>query len=93
MADNVTRLPGARKRKVRNGIALRSDGNVEILKTTSSVPTPPERVLCDAADTGLTDAIVIGWDLNGEFYYNGSMPDGADALWLLQLAKDGLFGR
>lgn len=33
------------------------------------------------------DVIVIGWDRDGDFYYNSNIDDGQVVLWLLELAK------
>jgi hypothetical protein len=47
---------------------------------------PPERVL-EAAIGKVTDAIVIGWDNDGEFYFASSKAGGPEVLWLLKLAE------
>lgn len=88
--DKVVPLPGAKKRKVKNQPAIKEDGNVRILQTVSTLDLPVERVLQGAADTGLTDAVVVGWDLNGDFYFNGTMASGPETLWLLALAQKSL---
>jgi hypothetical protein len=85
--DKVVPLPGARKRRRNQRPAIKDEGNVTILPLVTSLDIPVERVLQGAADTGLTDALVIGWDLNGEFYFSGSMASGPEALWLLGLAE------
>lgn len=54
-------------------------------QTRLDMPVP--KVLATAAGKGLSQAIVIGWDRNGEFYFVSSSPDGPKALWLLENAK------
>ena len=49
--------------------------------------TPAARVLTTASDASLQTAIVIGWDSTGEFYFASSAADGAEVLWLIELAK------
>lgn len=53
---------------------------------------PPERILTKALSKGLTDCIVIGRTKDGDLYFAGSMADGGDALWLMELAKKDLLG-
>lgn len=33
------------------------------------------------------DVVIIGWDKEGEFYYNSNIDDGKAVLWLLELTK------
>lgn len=88
----VVPLPGARKRKVKNKPAIREEGNVSILQPpVSYVDIPPERVLQQAADHGLTDVLVIGWDLEGELYTHTTTASGPEVNWLLDIAKQKLF--
>ena len=46
----------------------------------------PETVL-EAALDKLQDAVVIGYDKEGEFYFASSKASGPEVLWLLELAK------
>ena len=62
-------------------------GEVIIMEGVTRVDLNPERVLDAAIDVGLTDAIVIGWDKEGELYFASSIAGGADVLWLLEKAK------
>jgi hypothetical protein len=66
--------------------------NVVEFSGVTKLDIPAERVITKAAKAGLTDVLVIGYDADGEFYFAGSMADGGDALWLLELAKRRLFG-
>jgi hypothetical protein len=85
---NVFRLLKGRKpRKRVNGVAIRDEGNVTILRQVTRLDLPVERVLHGALDNGLSDAVVIGWDKNGDFYFAATYADGANVLWLLELAK------
>ena len=62
-------------------------GEVIIMEGVTRVDLNPERVLDAAIDVGLTDAIVIGWDKEGELYFASSIAGGADVLWLLEKSK------
>lgn len=53
---------------------------------------PPEQVLLDSISRNLTDCIVIGRTKEGDLFFAGSMADGGDALWLMELAKKDLLG-
>ena len=46
----------------------------------------PETVLESALEK-LQDAVVIGYDKEGEFYFASSKASGPEVLWLLELAK------
>lgn len=48
---------------------------------------PPERVLGAAADACPEHVVVLGWDAEGEFYATSTFADGAELLWLLEIAK------
>ena len=62
-------------------------GEVVLMGGVTRLDLPPERVLEAAITVGLTDAIVIGWDKEGELYFASSIAGGADVLWLLEKAK------
>lgn len=44
----------------------------------------------NAKEAGLTSAIILGWDEDGDIYFAASMADGGDALWLIEKAKRAL---
>jgi tryptophanyl-tRNA synthetase len=48
---------------------------------------PAERILRKATENNLSEAIVIGLDQDGNLYFASSNADGADVLWLIELAK------
>lgn len=64
-----------------------SDSNVVVLKTTTRLDLPPERVLQQAMDAGLTEVVVIGLDPAGNFWFASSKSNGGDVLWHLEIAK------
>lgn len=85
---NVTRLPTAAKRKVRNTRpAVENEGNVEIIHMVSSVDIPPGRVLDRALAADLKDVVVIGTDKDGNFYFASSIAGAEPVVWLLERAK------
>ncbi len=53
--------------------------------TRLDIPVP--RILKAARQAKLTDAVVIGFDRDGEFYFASSKADGGAVLWLMELAK------
>jgi hypothetical protein len=53
----------------------------------TKLDVPAARVLKAATDADMQTAIVIGWDSTGEFYFASSAADGAEVLWLIELAK------
>ena len=61
------------------------------IKKLEPRPTSPvAKVLAMAAGSKLQTAIVIGWDDNGDLYFDSSEPDGAEVNWLLDQAKKDL---
>ena len=65
---------------------------VAILPVITTLDVPTQRILQGALDSEMKAAVVIGYDKDGEFYFASSQADGADVLWLLELAKKKLFG-
>lgn len=61
-------------------------GNVIELPGVTDKDSSVAQVLTMATDANLTDAIVLGYDADGEFYFRSTKADGGDVLWLLQLA-------
>lgn len=64
-----------------------SDDNVVDLPVITKLNRLPERVLNAALESDLEDVVIIGYDKDGEFYFASSVADGAEANWLLDLAK------
>lgn len=87
--SKVTRLPTAKRRPVRNRIAMLdgSDGNVSVIDMPSRLPCPPERVLHAAKSVGLEQVLVVGIDPDGDLYFAGSVPERGETLLLLERAK------
>jgi hypothetical protein len=61
--------------------------NIEYLNVVTRIDMPAERVLKGALEAGVTDAVICGWDAEGAFYFASNKADGAEVLWLLELAK------
>ena len=90
MDDKVTPFPKTRKPKGRSRRAKpASKGTVHILRPPMG--TAAKRVLREAQDAGLKEAVVMGWDADGHFYHRSSVSNGPDVLWLLHLAQRDLF--
>lgn len=62
-------------------------GNVVRFTGVTKLDLPADRILDGAQAAALQGAVVVGYDDDGEFYFASSYADGADALWLLELAK------
>lgn len=61
--------------------------NVVILPVVTRLGIPAERILNSALEEDLNSAIVIGRTRDGDIYFASSMPDGPEALWLLEKVK------
>jgi hypothetical protein len=46
-----------------------------------------DQVLTRAQESSLSDAMVLGVREDGTLYFETSIPDGAEAVWLLEKAK------
>jgi hypothetical protein len=57
--------------------------NVVDLPVITKLKLDPQRVLARAAEAGLTDVVILGYDKDGKEYFVSSMPDGGDVLWLV----------
>jgi hypothetical protein len=62
-------------------------GEVVNLDQITRLDLPPERVLNGALAKDLDVAIVVGITKEGEFYFSGSLADGSETLWWLEIAK------
>lgn len=51
----------------------------------------PDRALEGAAEYGLTEVVVIGFDADGDFFFASSQADSAEVLYFLEKAKHKLF--
>lgn len=61
-------------------------GDVILLDCATRLPIPPDRVLQQAIDAGVNNAIVIGLH-NGHLYFASSLPNIGDVLLLLKSAE------
>lgn len=61
--------------------------NVIILPVTTRLNVPFERIAYNALENELPEGFIIGWDKEGKFYFESSIADGGDVLWLLELTK------
>jgi len=61
--------------------------NIVIFNGITSLDYEPEQILNAAIEKGLSQAVVIGYDEDGEFYFSSSLADGGDVIWLLEMAK------
>jgi hypothetical protein len=62
-----------------------------------SLPAPErgstvEDLLSRAVDRDLTDALVLGYDTDGDFVYLSSAMTRAEALYLVELARNRIMG-
>lgn len=61
--------------------------NVVLFPGITTLDIEPQRVIDSAAEAGLTDVVVLGYDKNGDEYFASSVADGAEVLWLLERLK------
>lgn len=64
--------------------------NVVVLPVVTRLDCPPDRILDAAKEAKLTEATVIGYDENGDFYFASSKANGPEVLWALEQAKKAL---
>ena len=64
-----------------------SEDNVVELDMVTRLDIPVERVLNGAMKADLNNVFVVGWDQDGDLYTASSIADGAELLWMLELAK------
>lgn len=69
------------------GLSSIPEDNVVILNMVTRLDLPVERVIKGAQETNLKSVVVVGWDKNGDLYFASSKADGAEVLWLLEVAK------
>ena len=60
----------------------------QLLKLIPETDQNPKKVLAEAAEEGLTDVIVLGWDKDGSMSIKTCCKDGPSMLWLLEQARD-----
>ena len=68
---------------------IKSQKNPKVvnLSTITSLDIPADRVIAGAIENGLKSIIIVGVDLDDDFYFASSIADGADVLWWLEVAK------
>lgn len=64
-----------------------SEDNVVMYRGVTKLDLNPERVLRAALDASLKDAVIIGFDEDGDFYFASSKADGGLVIYLLEMAK------
>lgn len=62
------------------------DEKVVIFPGVTSLPIPADRVL-DNTPRDLQTVVIVGYDKDGGFYFSSSEPNGAEVLWLFEVAK------
>jgi len=60
-------------------------GDVTEFRGTTRLDIPANRVL-DNAPRDMDTVIIVGFDADGDFYFASNKADGADVMWLLQVA-------
>jgi len=68
-------------------VVVHKKNNVEYLDTVTRFDIEPSRILASALESGMSVAVVIGYDNDGQFYFSSSTADGGNALWLMAIAK------
>ena len=57
------------------------------LNCVTTLDIPPDRVLSAAIEAGMTEAVVVGLDADGNSYFASSVADAGTVLWHLERAK------
>lgn len=66
-------------------------GDVVSLNIITTQKSRPDGVIEGAAEYGLTDVVILGFDKNGEFYFASSYADTGSVIYFLEKAKHELF--
>lgn len=69
---------------------MKNDEKILWFSGNTSLDIPAKRVLKTAKEHGLRDVIVIGNDMEGDFYFAGSPGDAREVLWMLARAQKSL---
>ena len=62
-------------------------GEVIHLNMVTRNDRTPDQVLDAAKDCGLTQVVVLGYDVDGHEYTASSAADGGDVMWLIERCK------
>lgn len=66
---------------------MKRPSNVTNLRRITTVPIPASRVLTGALERNLSEAVIIGWDEDGEFYFSSTHSAVGGVLVLMESAK------
>jgi hypothetical protein len=61
--------------------------NVVILPVVTTLDIPAERILTQAIEADLKEAMIIGTSKDGSFFFAATFGDGGNVLWLLEKAR------
>ena len=61
--------------------------NVVILPVVTTLDIPAERILTQAIEADLKEAMIIGTNQDGSFFFAATFGDGGNVLWLLERAR------
>ena len=75
------------KPRIRVQASSRLVGEVIPYTGVTTLDADADLILRDALSSGLTDAVILGYDADGDEYFSSSMADGGDVLWLLERLK------
>ena len=62
-------------------------GDVIELRMATKIDLPPERIIERAAEAGLTEVVVVGFNGEGDLFFAASKADAGDVLYQLEMAK------
>lgn len=61
--------------------------NIIILPVVTTLDIPAERILTQAIEADLKEAMVIGTNKGGVFFFAATFGDGGNVLWLLERTR------
>lgn len=62
-------------------------GDVIELDVITRLDVPVSRVIETASSSNLESVFIAGYDEDGNYFFASSMANGAEAVWLLEMAK------
>ena len=57
------------------------------LQVVTKLDTPAERVIRKAADAGLDEVVIVGFNKDGDLFFAANKADAGAVIWQLEMAK------
>ena len=66
-------------------------GEVVSFRGTTKLDLDPDRIL-ENTKGQLKHFVIVGYDMEDNFFFSSTMADGGDVLWIMEQARLSLFG-